>query len=311
MKRIFCTDGGGWSPWLWVAGMVCVVAVVYAPLVLWLGRVSWQVTQLTNGGLLVIFALVMGLQRVWGQVQPLPQLERAGWGWLAAGMMLAGMPRLLPVPAVPVLTLSFCCALGGVVGLVFGQKGMRAVRPALAGLFVFGVVVGWFPTLDWPMRAMAGRYAAELLRSLGVPVELSLVVGGPPQLMLSVEGRHYIVATECNGFGLLVSALLLATMLGVAYRLPWWSRVGLWLVAVPVAVGANFLRIVSICLVAPGVPVSYGLVHEVLGNVFYFGGLGLIWLLARPPATSAPVGGAASEPTSPSDARESRSATRQ
>ncbi|MCX7916430.1 MAG: exosortase/archaeosortase family protein [Verrucomicrobiae bacterium] len=129
---------------------------------------------------------------------------------------------------------------------------------------------------------MAARYAAWLLRSLEVPVELSLMLGGPPQLVLSVQGRNYIVATECNGFGLLVSAILLATMIGVAYRLPWGARIGLWMVAVPVAIGANFLRIVSICLVAPQVPVSYHVVHEVLGNVFYFGGLVLIWLLARP-----------------------------
>lgn len=271
-----------WLPWLWVVGLVLVLTLLYAPLVLWLGRVSWQVTQLTNGALLVVFALLIGLRTVWHEAQPTPVFSGPGLRWVGAGLILAALPRLLPVPVVPVLTLSFCCAVAGVVGLVFGVQGIRAVRPALAGLFVFGILIGWFPSLDWPLRAMAGRYAALLLRSFHVPVELSLMVGGPPQLVLSVEGRHYVVATECNGFGLLVSALLLATMMGVAYRMPWLSRVGLWMVALPVAVGANFLRIVSICLVAPRVPVSYSIVHEVLGNVFYFGGLMLIWLLARP-----------------------------
>jgi exosortase/archaeosortase family protein len=60
-------------------------------------------------------------------------------------------------------------------------------------------------------------------------------------------------------------------------------------ISIPIAIVCNFLRIVSICLVAPRVRLPYGFVHETLGLIFYFLGLGMIWLAARRaelPATS-------------------------
>jgi len=99
-------------------------------------------------------------------------------------------------------------------------------------------------------------------------------------LALAVGKQVFVVATECNGFGLLTSALLVATILMFRYRLAWLDKLGLLALAIPIAIGSNFLRIVSICLVAPRTALPYGLVHEVLGVLFYYLGLGLIWLIA-------------------------------
>jgi len=80
---------------------------------------------------------------------------------------------------------------------------------------------------------------------------------------------------------LLTSALIVATILVFQYRLPWVEKLSLWAVSVPIAISFNFLRIVSICLVAPRTTLPYGFVHETLGLVFYFSGLALIWKIAR------------------------------
>jgi exosortase/archaeosortase family protein len=119
-----------------------------------------------------------------------------------------------------------------------------------------------------------------VLATLGVPVKIGLVEGQPAQLLLSVKGRIFVVATECNGFGLLTASLIVATMLAFQYRLPWAQKLSLWALAVPIAIVCNFLRIVSICLVAPQMALPYGFVHETIGLVFYFLGLGLIWKIA-------------------------------
>jgi len=138
-----------------------------------------------------------------------------------------------------------------------------------------------FPTLDWPLRALAAKHAGSLLAWLGVPVRLLVEPGRPAELVLGVGGQLFRVATECNGFGLLTSALLLATILAFQYRLPWLNKLGLLALSVPVAIVCNFLRIVSICLVAPRVVWSYVFVHEALGAIFYLSGLALVWLAAR------------------------------
>ena len=100
--------------------------------------------------------------------------------------------------------------------------------------------------------------------------------GRPLELALAIGKQVFVVATECNGFGLLTSALLVATILMFQYRLPWFDKLGLLALSVPIAIRSNFLRIVSICLVAPRVALPYGWVHEVLGVLFYSLGLGLI-----------------------------------
>jgi len=113
------------------------------------------------------------------------------------------------------------------------------------------------------------------------PVELLLASGRLPELLLRVGNSNFIVATECNGFGLLTSALLVATILAFQLRLPWLSKVGLVALAVPIAIICNFLRIVGITLIAPRVPLPYGFVHEVVGLVFYLAGLAMIWFASR------------------------------
>ena len=176
---------------------------------------------------------------------------------------------------------SFCASFAAIIAFLFGRAGVRQFLPALGGFFVFGLLVGLFPTLDWPLRAMAARYAFALLTTLGTPVQLAIAPGQPAELVLAVGNRLFRVATECNGFGLLTSSLLLATILAFQYRLLWLNKIGLLAIAIPAAIVCNFLRIVSICLVAPRTSLPYPVVHETLGVIFYFAGLALVWRAAR------------------------------
>jgi exosortase/archaeosortase family protein len=248
-----------------VVGLAVVLALVYAPLLIWLGKVSWQVTQLTNGAALVLFAMWICLRTNLQTLRVAPRITTHGLGLLFAGIFCLWLPHHTPLPALPLLIVSFAFSLAAIIAFVFGRIGVRQFRPALGGFVVFGLLIGLFPALDWPLRTVAAKYAAQFMHAVGLPVELRLVLGGPPELMLSLQGRHYIVAAECNGFGLLT----------------WVRKAGVLLWAVPVAIGCNFLRIVSICYLAPRVPLSYHAVHEILGNLFYLLGLALVWITAR------------------------------
>ena len=256
------------------------IAMLYVPLLYWVGWMTLHRQQLANGALLVVIALAICVRDAVGKLRLQPRLESLGIGLLALGFLylwLAGRSR---VWLLPLVLLSFCFAFAGVMSFLFGKEGAKQFVPALGAFFVFGVLVGLFPKLDWPLRAIAGRYAGGLLASMGVPVKLALAEGQPPQLLLAVKGQIFEVATECNGFGLLMSSLIVATVLAFQYRMPGLSKLGLLVLAVPVAIACNFLRIVSICLVASHVSLPYGFVHETLGLIFYFVGLGLIWKIA-------------------------------
>jgi exosortase len=257
------------------------IALLYVPLVYWLGWMALHRQQLANGALLVVIALAVCVRDAVGKLRLQPQIDSLGIGLLALGffyLWLAGRSR---VWLLPLTLLSFCFAIAGVMSFLFGREGAKQLMPALGAFFVFGVLVGLFPRLDWPLRTMAGRYAAGVLASMGVPVRLGLTEGQPPLLILAVNGNLFEVATECNGFGLLTSSLILGTVLAFRYRMPGLSKLGLLALAIPVAIVCNFLRIVSICLVATHLAVPYGFVHETLGLIFYFLGLGLIWKIAE------------------------------
>ena len=112
-------------------------------------------------------------------------------------------------------------------------------------------------------------------------VKLALQVGRPPQLLLAVQGKMFVVAAECNGFGLLTSSLLAAAILGFHYRLRWPDKLVLLSLTVPGAILSNTLRIVGICLAATYLPLPYTLVHEGVGVVFYAVTLWALWWLAH------------------------------
>ncbi len=191
------------------------------------------------------------------------------------------------------MLVSFCVSFAAVVSFLFGRQGVRCFLPALGAIVVFGIMAVMFPGLDWPLRTLAGRYAAGFLDWLGFPVKLAVNTQGAPELLMLVPQRVFVVATECNGFGLLVSSIMLVTILVFQWRVPLLNAVGLYLLAVPIAVLSNMLRIVSIVILAPRLPVNYDLLHETLGLIFYYAALIAIWMLAEmrrqpEPSTSRP-----------------------
>lgn len=263
-----------------VLAISVLVGLVYLPLLHWLGWETWHTQQLVNGAFLVFFALVICVRDAVDKLRFDPQVSPHGIGLIVLAFVSLGAAGKWHSLSLAFLLLSACLAFAGIVSLVLGEAGARQFLPALSAFFVFGLLVGLVPRLDWPLRAMAARHTGSVLAALGVPVRIGLEEGQPAQLFLSVKGRIFVVATECNGFGLLTSSLIVATTLAFQYRLPWLQKLSLWALAVPIAIISNFLRIVSICLIAPQVALPYGFVHETLGLIFYFLGLGLIWKIA-------------------------------
>lgn len=270
-------------PASWSSTLIVVagIALLYAPLVRWLGRASVEVSQLSTGGVLVLVTLLICLRDTVRTARPRPEINAHGALLLAWAMIGLGAASFLNRWALPLVLLSFCLAVAAVVSFLFGRVGVREFLPAIGAFFVLGLLAGLFPTLDWPLRAIAGRQAGNVLAMLGQSVQLATTGGRPPELLLRVGGRVYIVATECNGFSLLTSAVLVATIFAFQERLPWLSKIGLIALAAPIAIVGNFLRIVGISLVAPRVPLPYPFVHETVGLVFYLAGLGLVWWVAR------------------------------
>lgn len=264
-----------------VVALGVLLASIYAPLLLWLGRTTISLEQLHNGGLIVLFALLISLRRAMAARAFRPEGNNLGIVLVAAGLGSLYLIRILPGFALPIALLSFCLAFAGLSAFLFGTAGVRALLPAVAGILLLGILAGVAPWLDWPLRAVGAKYSASVLNYLGADVAIGLKQGSPPELLLAVKGRLFVVAAECNGFGLISSSLLVAVILGFHYRLAWTTKIALFVLAFPLAILFNALRIVGICLAATHVPLPYMLIHEGIGLFFYAAALLLLWWVAN------------------------------
>lgn len=184
----------------------------------------------------------------------------------------------------PLLILpAFALGLAGCLHVIVGAEAWRFVKPLFVGFVACLVIILLFPLLDWPLRQMAGVNAAQLLQSLGFTPQLRVIMEPEPKLILATGRNFFEVATECNGFGLITSAAILALLAGgIAGRR---ALSFLWLVPVAMLIGFvfNLVRILGICLLAPSFPNHYTILHEIAGIAMLWSGLGLVgWLAWRP-----------------------------
>jgi exosortase/archaeosortase family protein len=186
-----------------------------------------------------------------------------GWSWL-----------VLP---------AFAWALAGCLRALFGADGLGFFRPLIAGVAVLMVIILAFPVLDWPLRQLAGIGAGLVLAKLGLAPNLALAgTAQDPQLVLSVAGGHFLVATECNGFGLITSGILVAVLAGGIAGRPWWAIAMLAPAGLVIGFLFNLFRILVISTTARYFPGHYDALHEIVGTLALWAGLGLVlWLAWR------------------------------
>lgn len=196
----------------------------------------------------------------------LPTKSNAGPAFLQAILLLAG----------------FGLALASLVRYTLGPVAARAARGFIIAFTFFMILALALPILDWPMRALAGKWSMNLLSWLGQGAHLQLVnlsADGQsiqPELVLTTAGRPFIVAAECNGFGLLSASLLLTILLAIYRKLRAFDFFLVMVLAIVSAFIANTLRILVIVLLAPKVD-NYMLMHESIGLVFFYSALAFLW----------------------------------
>lgn len=262
----------------WLAlGVLAFTALTFWPAARWVATQAFAREQLKQSFFIMILA---GLWIAWERRDSLRlslHLDNVGLRWLLASFACIAGALLLKTPLLVLAGL--VTAAGGVVQIVFGSRALRRTVPLLAAFALVILFVLLFPVLDWPLRKMAGVESVRLLQTFGLASQLRVVANPDVQLQLVNMHGTFIVATECNGFGLISSSLLLGTI-GLLYRrAKWWTFPGLLALGLLLAFTMNLLRIAAIVLLAPKFPGHYHALHETAGLVALYAGLGAVWLL--------------------------------
>lgn len=135
---------------------------------------------------------------------------------------------------------------------------------------------------DFRLRIWSGMAATEILKMLNESTALMLVRGmSEPQIVLQSGGQTFVVAAECNGFGIISSGLVLGIMLASFRKgLCLLSRFTIIILSIVIAFIANALRMACIVLVAPMIDkANYHFMHEAFGYFWFAIALISIFLL--------------------------------
>jgi len=208
-----------------------------AGFLLWVSRKAWMEEPLepTTGGL-VFIVIAMGLLVV---------------GTLGAELFL---PRV-----------SLCILIGGLVVYFAGWRMLHAVlAPWLVLFLMIPLPTIVFNQLAFPLQILASRLACGLLELLQVPVLREGNVIVLPKMTLDV-------VEACSGLRSLMSLITIAVFYGLFFERRAWMRWLLVIVAVPVAVFTNALRIMIAAVLAQYVnpDLAEGFFHAFSGLLLF------------------------------------------
>lgn len=262
----------------WLAGaLLASTALAFWPVISWLAAQTFAREQLKQSFFILVLAGIWIALEQRRSLRLRLQVDNTGIASiLAAYACIAGAVFL----KTPLLVLAgLVAAAAGGVQIVFGGHALRRALPLLTAFALLILFVLLFPVLDWPLRQMAGVESARLIQSVGLASHLQVIANPDVQLQLVNPHGTFTVATECNGFGLISSSLLLGTICLLYRRARWWKYPGLLALCVALAFTANLLRIATIVFLAPSFPAHYHALHETAGIVALYTGLGTVWLL--------------------------------
>lgn len=163
-----------------------------------------------------------------------------------------------------------------VAGLVWSWFGLGMLRQAWFPIAFLAFAAPTFPVfinqVSFRLKALAAFGSVEIAQGLGVAVArqgMDLIF---PSGTMTIEGA-------CSGLNSLIALMAMGALFAHLGQGAAWRRVLLFLLAVPVAVAANVVRITSLCIYAALTDTdrATGLFHDVGGFVLY--GFALVALL--------------------------------
>ena len=173
--------------------------------------------------------------------------------------------------------ISFVMILGGLIWTLCGRHIFRELRFPLAVLLLaipFPAIL--FNQITFPLQLLASRMASALLPLLGVPVLREGNVIQLPAMKLEV-------AEACSGIRSLMSLFTLSVFYGYFLERTTARRWFMALASIPIAVGANALRIVGtgLCVQYWDPSKGEGFFHEFSGWVMFLVSLGFLYFVHR------------------------------
>ena len=183
------------------------------------------------------------------------------------------------------LIASMAFALAGLIFFIFGTRISKITYSSTIAFILFLLLSLYIGYLDWPLRTLAAQWSTHIFELLGQSTNIFLTRsdGKSANIIIEYAGQNFNVASECNGFGIILNSILISLLLCVYKGIDFFKSITNIVAALFLGFSFNILRIITIILVAPSFMDHYNFLHEVIGTVFYWGAFYYTWYLLSGP----------------------------
>ncbi len=189
-----------------------------------------------------------------------------------------------PIPGTHMIQgFAIVLAVFGIALTLFGPDTIRYLVLPIAFL-AFGVTISdkVMLTITWPLQLIASQGAFVVLGVCGMVGGFSVDVDGNILTVIKKSGEEFPlnVAQACSGMRMVVAFVALGGAVALLSCRLWWQRIAVFLLAVPVALVMNIIRVAVLGLLTLGnEDLAQGEAHTLIGTLLLIPGLGLFLLI--------------------------------
>lgn len=254
--------------------LLLLVLVVYAPTLVWTGRVILSSEDMAHGMCApFIAAYIIALKRK----DALAHLAAPNW-W---GLAVLALSSLLGVSgglsgSTTIQRFAFLISLAACLLLIGGLPTLSRFKfPILLLLFTFPIPPVLYAQLTGPLQSLATTFSQSFLELLGFS---TLREGN----LLELPHYRLSIVEACSGIRSLVTLLFFCCLYAYFMERKFWPRVFIVALSIPCALLLNVVRITVTGVLGEWRPVlTHGTYHEILGWICLVLGFGLVLLVNR------------------------------
>ncbi len=262
----------------WLSGIIIIsLFILYMPTLLWLwGR--WTMSVWQNGHGILVFALVIYL--IYRELQKLKNIASSSnpWGFI---ILIPSLLLYMLDTGINTQLLSSVAMILSLVGLSLLFLGVLKTKvilfPLLSMLLTLPIPLVFTEAIHLMLRHIATKSVAFILSQMGIPVFTS-------GTLLEIEGGTLMVADACSGFATLYAAITIA-ILTAYFCTSTKRRIILLLIAAPLAIGVNIIRVLVLALLVNfyGLNILATSAHELSGLLTFMVALPILFIIGKNP----------------------------
>lgn len=263
-------------------GFLWFLTLIFAAMpIFWLGFQSlanaWMTPEYSHGPLIPLISLYLFLREL-RRAEPI--LARSfvnrvpGIVVIMLGLVLGIFGNLVQIP--DIVTYALIVWIGGVVLTGFGwTRGKTHQLPVLHLIFMLPLPQFVFWKLTIFLQLVSSELGVWFIQLAGVPVFLEGNV-------IDLGVYKLQVAEACSGLRYLFPILSFSYLFAILYRGPFWHKVVMFLMAAPLTVFMNSVRIgmIGVLVNSYGIGQAEGFLHFFEGWVIFGACIGILFLTA-------------------------------